>query len=548
MRGSLLATGLLLASGAAAAALYVEQRPVSPPRLALPEAPFTPSGRGFGARAPFFWVRANLHSHALKGTCGVGDDGRSPPLVMHEVYERLGYDFSVHTPHSNRNAGRRAPESWLSLKEYEESEADSSLTIGRCLGLELSVAHGPNLRRFSHRRYGRGVGRTINHALVLGSDELVPHLTDLKAAAEMAHVFGGIFWPTHPVIWEDDYWDRPAHVDKLDALEIYNGIVLVKTGETEEEVFRHAVAYSGLHARLAAVSGTDSHGLAWAKEVVTFVRTTSNDAEGVIEGIRARRTFTTRGLFDLDVGYPQLGRVIRSAEVALDLSLNRPVERIELWRELDRVQTWSGAQQVRWRETIDDGAAYTFKLVDGDEFGYTSPVWYEPAPERLPDLAVAADRIELRGRTARIAVRNVGEAPASNVPVAVYTQLPYRGARPVAVPTIPLLRPGSEAWVEVALPEVPQLIFAKADPESYDRSNDDAVHESDERNNAAVLVLSGPLRGRLDRAQTLRRTREARRAERGMVRRSVRRSGTGVTSLLPEHEPGASPELEEHTD
>jgi len=528
--------------------LWLEQRPVAPPRLVLPEAPFTPRGRGFGVRAPAFWVKANLHSHALKGKCGIGDDGRSPPRVMHEVYERLGYDFSAHTPHSNRNTSRSSAEVFIALKEYEEGELDQQLSISRTLGIELSVAHGPNLRWFKVRRYGRGVGRTINHALILATDEYVPHLSQLKSGAEMAHVFNGLFWPTHPVMWEDDYWDRPEHVDKLDAMEVYNGIVLVKTGETEENNFRRSVAYSGLGARLAAVTGTDAHGLAWAKEVVTWVHTTANDLEGIVEGIRQRKTFATRGLFDLDLEFPQLGRVIRSAEVALDLSLNRPLERVELWREQELVQTWSRVDEVRWREQIDRNVAYTFKLVEGEEFGYTSPVWYEPEPQRLPDLVIPKDRLELRGQIARIPVRNVGESTVATAVVAVHGQLPYRGAKPIAELATGPLPPGEEVWVEARFPEPPALVYAKVDPESYTRGDDDAVHESDERNNAAVLVLSGPLRGRLDRAEALRQRRVARRTARGMISRTAGRARPAVESLLPEHEPGATPELEEHTE
>ncbi len=537
-----LAVGLVAAAVLLATRLL--DRPPPPPAQALRQAVYTPPGRGFVARPEPFWVRANLHSHALWIKGGVGDDGRSPARVMHEVYERLGYDFSTHSPHSNRNTSRRSPDIWLTQKEYEEEALDQHLSIARSLSVELSVAHGPNLRWFKVRRYGRGVGRTINHALIFGVDEYTPHLLPLKAAAEMAHVYGGLISIAHPVIWEADYFTLPGNMDKLDALEVYNGIVLAKTGETEEVTFRAAVSYSGGQARLAAVAGTDSHGLAWAKDLVTWVRTTSNDVDGIVEGIRRRRTFATRGFFDISLDFPQLGRVTRSGNVALDLQLNRPVERIELWREKELAQEWEGTDRVRWRERVIENTAYAFRFEDGTEFGYTSPVWFEPNPERLPDLTVSADDIELRGSTVQATVRNAGDAPAEGVRVAMYGVLPYKGARPLWEKTIERLGAGDGARLEARLKKTPELVYVKVDPESYGRADDDAIRESDERNNAAILVRSGPRRARLDRAAAMRQRRLARRAERGFTRRAIRRPGGPSTPLLPEH--GELPELEDH--
>ena len=333
--------GILALGGALVGAGWVGRQVMSKdqlPRPSMSESVFTPPGQGFSAQPDEYWIRANFHSHAKRGTFGVGDDGRSEPRVMHEVYGRLGYDFSVHTPHSNRNATHKSAENWLKLKELTEIELDRSLPGSLSVGIELSVAHGPNLTWFKHRRYGRGVGRTINHALLVGLDEYCPNLTPLKAAAEHAHAYGGLMFVAHPVIWEKDYFTLPGNLDKLDGIEVYNGIVMVKTGETEEETFRWATSYGGAGVRLAAVGGTDSHGLAWVKDVVTWVRTTHNDAEGVVDALRRRRSFVTRGMFGIDLSFPQLGHVLHTEDVALDVVLNRPVESIELWREMTLVQ------------------------------------------------------------------------------------------------------------------------------------------------------------------------------------------------------------------
>lgn len=544
--------GAAVAAACAALALGMPFAPPGPPTPLPGESVYTPPGRGFDALPESYWIRANFHSHARRGARGVGDDGRSEPRDMHEVYGRLGYDFSLHTPHSNRNTTRRAPENWLQLKELTEGPMDRDLPGAQSVGIELSVSNGPNLRWFPDRRYGLGVGHTINHVLVFGVDEFCTDLSPLKAAAEHTHAYGGLIFVAHPVIWEEAYWNQPGLLDKLDGIEVYNGIVLVKTGENEEARFRAATSYSGPGAgaaRLAAIGGTDSHGLAWVKDVVTWVRTTHDDVEGVTEGIRKRRTFATRGFFDVELAYPQLGHVIRSGDVALDFALNRRVARIELWREQALAGSWTDASEVRWRERVDENTAYTFKFADGEDFGYTSPVWFEPAPRRRPDLVVRADRIEVHDATVRAVIANVGDAPAQQVGVAIHPGVPWeRGAAAAAgkVRTIDRLDPGEERRVEATFHALDEVVWVKVDPEGYGRQDDDAIDESDERNNAAVRVVGGAALDRARRALAIRTQRANRRAVQGYARRAVRPPVSEVATLVGEYTDEGIPELESH--
>ena len=70
-------------------------------------------------------------------------------------------------------------------------------------------------------------------------------------------------------------------------------------------------------------------------------------------------------MFGIDLSFPQLGHVLHTEDVALDVVLNRPVESIELWREMTLVQAWPNASEVHWREHIEDNAAYTLRFLDG---------------------------------------------------------------------------------------------------------------------------------------------------------------------------------------
>lgn len=545
------AMGVLAAAGALAVSWAVMSPVPDLPTPVLTQSLYTVPDRGFEAQPEQYWIRANFHSHAKRGTFGVGDDGRSEPRVMHEVYGRLGYDFSLHTPHSNRNTTKRSLENWMKLKELTEVELDRALPGAQSLGIELSVAHGPNLAWFSHRRYGQGVKRTLNHALLLGVDEYCPTLTPLKGAAEHAHAYGGLLFVAHPVIWEKDYFTRAGVIDKVDGLEVYNGIVLVKTQETEEAPFRWATAYGGAGVRMAAIAGTDSHGLAWVKDVITWVLTTHNDTEAIVDAIQRRRTFVTRGLFGIDLSFPQLGHVLHTGDVVLDFALNRSVERIELWKEMELAKAWDNASEVHWRERIDENAAYTFRITDGEDRGFTSPVWFEPNPLRKPDLTIPADGIELRGTTVRALVRNIGDAAAHQVPVAVYPGVPfYRGASANAKKArrriIARLGPGEEVRIEVGFEDLPELVWVKVDPESYWRDDDDQIEELDERNNAAVWLISGAIADRARRARHIRSLRSDRRVTQGFARRSVRPPLSEVAALVGEYTDEGIPELDTH--
>lgn len=188
-----------------------------------------------------------------------------------------------------------------------------------------------------------GGAEGLGHAVISGIDEYVDHdpgadgtiRADIEAAIDATHAQGGVFIAAHPTL---SYMPWGWDVDALDGLEVWNSgwalgnpeigaaelSALVARGGEVSDYLARAVelqgrgggmqalamyeAYLARGVHLALVGGSDHHAALPLGAPVTYVRADTADAAGVIEGIRARRTFVARHAgaaqleFDVHVG------------------------------------------------------------------------------------------------------------------------------------------------------------------------------------------------------------------------------------------------------
>jgi len=219
--------------------------------------------------------------------------------------------------------------------------------------------------------------------------------------------------------------------------------------------------------------------------------------------VRKRRTFVVYRLLDLRLRCDQLGKVIRSKDVALELVCSRKVSRISLLREGFEVKSWINADRAVFKERISANTAYAWRIVDGKDAkrrAFSSAIWYEPSPPALPDLLVDVKASRIRGRKLTLAVRNIGNVPARDVIVEAWSGFPWKDGKRIARHTFEVVDGGGAQQIVVQLKKRPVgHVFVRVDPDSYalDR-NDDTIAELDERNNCA-LIGAGRARVDLDR-------------------------------------------------
>ncbi len=358
------------------------------------------------------WLRANFHAHAA--ATHVSDDGSETPAELHRAMRAAGFDFSLHSPHCNTRDPAEAA-------RYEEERADEAaltvpgLTIA--VGQELTIADGPSYAR-NTTVLGRRAPGNLNHVTLVGNAALAPFRTLTPGeACDRVHADGGICIVNHPgpgpLMWEEGYWESPKHRGKIDALEVYNGQALSAVGIDFEQRYREATAYRGLGIKIAATTGTDTHGpksVARAQaqlagfggatkllgflapqtrsarpelEAATLVLADDNTTADVIAAVKARRTIATYALPTLRVDLDGLGEVRRTRQVHLLMKLSRPLAEVTLYREGVAVKTWHDVDRVTWDETLTAPAAYVFGARDGAAGRMmTSAIWYEPPKDR----------------------------------------------------------------------------------------------------------------------------------------------------------------------
>jgi hypothetical protein len=249
------------------------------------------------------WLRGDLHLHT---TVQGGDDSVATVLAIaeyledpvflaaHPEYEGNGVDFLAITDHRVASVAN-----------------DPAFVSDRLVLLSGEEFGGPG-----HAGLW-GITQTVQH----DPDGDGATLEDYLAGVESAHSQGGLFGVNHPFLGSIPFpWDVRTH----DAVELVNtGWALGSADYTPEELavweanngpaspfFRKGVQHQGgggsmqalvyyeaLLARgvhIAVVGGSDRHVLFPVAFPTTWVLADAADPEGVLDGIRERRTFVSR--------------------------------------------------------------------------------------------------------------------------------------------------------------------------------------------------------------------------------------------------------------
>ena len=422
----------------------------------------------------------DLHSHAKSGPF-VRDDGREELDEQAKRFHKAGFDAVFHTPHSDLT---QDPDLWKNQREHVRR---GKWALERYLGEEVTVEKGPNWAVILGRRNN-------DHLGVVGQDAWITHALPFKAACEWAHAMGATVTVNHPgpgpSMWEVRYWERPGLRDRIDAIEICNGQVMPLDFFAR---YLRAVSYGGWGLKIAAVGGTDAHSARETAEVGTLVLAPKLTERALVDAVRKRRTFVVYRLLDLRLRCAQLGRIIASGDVALELTCSRKVKMISLLKEGSAVKTWTNTDRAVFRESISENAAYAWSIADRTGRAFSSAIWYEPSPPRLPDLLVDVRSSRIKGRKLTLAVRNVGVVPARGVVVEAWSGFPWKDGERIARHTFVEVGVAATERIVLKLAKRPRgPVFVRVDPDSYalDR-NDDAIAELDERNNCALLPTKG---------------------------------------------------------
>ena len=336
------------------------------------------------------WLRGDLHLHTFfQG----GDDGVETVLAVAEYLEDP--DFLAAHPEFLGNGL-----DFVAITDHRAASVadDPTFVSDRLILLSGEEFGGPG------------------HAGLWGITETVDHdpdgdgatLDDYLAAAEAVHAQGGLMSPNHPFLTGNPFgWDMRTH----DAMELINaGWALGSADLTAEELdawetehgpasplFRKAAAHIGgggsmqalvyYEAQLARgvhvalVGGSDRHVLFPVGFPTTWVQAETADTEGVLAGIRSRRTFVSRtpvaATVELTVTTPDgsfgVGsRVAWTGEVTLTARTGRADG------GLLRIVT---GHAVATDEDLEDAALEALVIeteIDGDDFTFEASLEVQP--------------------------------------------------------------------------------------------------------------------------------------------------------------------------
>jgi len=218
----------------------------------------------------------------------------APFVTAHPEYRNNGLDFIAITDH--RTVAVLSDPAWQSERLILVSgEEFGSTGHANTLGISQFVDHDPD---------GDGVT-----------------LEDIEAGVEDTHAQGGVFSLNHPFLPGTPF---PWNVRTFDAIEVWNsgwGLMsptlthdalaaweadhgeaspmFARAVEDQNEnasmqalVFYEALLARGIH--VAVVGGSDRHTALLPGFPTTWIQAISQDAAGVIEGIRQRHTFVSR--------------------------------------------------------------------------------------------------------------------------------------------------------------------------------------------------------------------------------------------------------------
>jgi hypothetical protein len=249
------------------------------------------------------WLRGDLHLHTQ------WSDGWDDAGTVVALAEFLGRD--IHSSHVPAFRGNYLD--FIAVTDHRTVDVrDDPEFASETLTLILGEEFGTN-----------------GHANCWGIHEHVDHdpggdgvtLEDIQAGVEASHAQGGLFSINHPFLSSNPFpWDVREH----DAIEIWNsGWALMSPTFTHAHLeewesahgeasplFRKAVETQGQGASMQAlelyeamlsrgvhvalVGGSDRHIGLMPGFPTTWVRASSSGVEGIVEGIRRRRTFVSR--------------------------------------------------------------------------------------------------------------------------------------------------------------------------------------------------------------------------------------------------------------
>ncbi len=277
-----------------------------------------------------------------------GDDDDTADTLVEGIALRedgwLRGDLHLHTTHSD---GFESVGTVIDLAEYYENEtflAHHPAFEGNGLDYIAITDHDTVACKddpeFVSDRLALIVGEewsTAGHANRFGVTEHVsdgPSTESAAAAADAAHAEGGAMSPNHPMfethLWG---WDVRNH----DTVEVWNMGWALGSPETTAQTLadweaargpaspfaRRAAQEAGVTAsgqarvmveamlargvHVGFVGGSDRHALVLPGTPTTYVRAATDDAEGVVDAIRARHTFVSRN--------PSAAQVLMEVEV-----------------------------------------------------------------------------------------------------------------------------------------------------------------------------------------------------------------------------------------
>ncbi len=249
---------------------------------------------------------------------------------------------------------------------------------------------------------------------MLGHALPVPSKLSMEHALVRARLYGGVGLLARPGV--DDPAEPEAWASRV------AGVTVFGDGGVDPDTYRALVSHRGgaLLAAAVASPGGDRH---------TRVLAPYPDGPGLIDGILSRATVAMRGLDDLELRIPGLGRVHHQARARVSITLGRPVERIELWRETTLIRVYQDTARASFTEAIDEPVVYTFFIDDQEGSALGSGIWFDPRPIAARDLTVDPASLSWAEGRASAVVRNRGSTLVRFVKVQFFDGLPGSSGR-----------------------------------------------------------------------------------------------------------------------
>lgn len=262
-----------------------------------------PGFEGIATRA-MGWLRGDLHLHTTYS------DGDDPPAVLaaigeffedalflrvHPEYAENGLDFLAMTDH--RTVAGHADPGWRSERLILLNGMEwGGPSHANCIGVHTLVPHDPDGDGVTQDDVRRSVAETHSQGGIFSLNH--PFHPDMEFsfdvrdhdAVEIWNSGFGLMSPTYTLA---DLAEREARTGPASVFFKKAAARQDIGGSYQALVFYEALLARGVH--VALVGGSDRHTVLPPGFPATWVRAESADAAGVLDAIRARRTFVSRG-------------------------------------------------------------------------------------------------------------------------------------------------------------------------------------------------------------------------------------------------------------